>query len=245
MKFKTALAATIAAAALSTLSTTAPASAGSRELRCDSPLGGSNYCPTSTKSGVELEYQHTPYPCYENDTWGYDAGGIWVANGCSATFRIGHDNDKTAEAVGLGILALGVIGALSDNGHDSAPPPQSYPPQGNPGYQPPGSYPPPGGYPPPPGGYPPPQGGYQPPGYQPPGPPNGYPPQGQRFDLRPLIVSCDSKNYKFRACAAPVRQYAELVYQRSKNACRFGKTWGYDRNGVWVKKGCRGDFEIH
>jgi hypothetical protein len=42
-----------------------------------------------------------------------------------------------------------------------------------------------------------------------------------------------------------IRSHAELVRQRSRNSCRFNKTWGYDRRGVWVSKGCRADFAIY
>lgn len=227
MKLRTILTSTLAAAALSVgvVGNTSPAAA--ENLRCDSPIGGYNYCRTSTAGGVELRVQHTPNPCYQNDTWGYDGRGIWVANGCSATFHIGRDDGKTAAAVGLGILALGVIGALADNDQQDdhggynqppPPPPQNYPDNG--------SYPP-GGYPP--SGYP--QGGYQ----------QGYPDDDEDQN----IISCDSKNNKYRQCLVPIRHHAELVHQRSRSACRFNKSWGFDRRGIWVKKGCRGDFAIY
>jgi hypothetical protein len=35
-----------------------------------------------------------------------------------------------------------------------------------------------------------------------------------------------------------------LVDQKSKADCREGTTWGYDRRGIWVDKGCRGEFEV-
>lgn len=187
------------------------------DMRCGSVPGSNNYCRVDTSRGVELVYQHSGYACYYNDTWGYDRNGIWVANGCSATFRIGRrereDNDDAA-AIGLGILALGILGAVAadndDGEHHSAPPPP-----------PPGGYGP--GYPPPP----PPGGGY------------GY------ADDDYEIISCNSKNNKYKYCPARVRSHAELVRQRSRNSCRFNKTWGYDRRGVWVSKGCRADFAIY
>lgn len=219
---KTIFGTTIAAAAIGValFATAAPAAAA--DIRCNSSVGGYNYCRTSTAGGVILRYQHSSHVCYQNDTWGYDGGGIWVANGCSATFRTGRrDNDDTAAKVGLGILALGVIGALAsnddDDGYGDSPPP---PPQGYPPYDP--------NYPPQNGGYP--QQGY-------PGNDDGY---GDAY-----TITCESKNNKNRFCPAEIRNYAQLVHQRSRSACRFNKTWGYDRRGVWVKKGCRGDFAIY
>jgi len=233
MKIKTALKSTIASAALclGLAGTAAPAQA-SDELRCDSAPGAYNYCRTDTSGGVTLNYQHTRYGCYQNDTWGFDRNGIWVSNGCSATFRVGSrdkDDGKTAAAIGLGILALGVIGAIaSQDDHDSndypppPPPSQGYPP----GYDP--NYPPQPGYDP---NYPP-QEQYDP-----------YDPYGTYGNAR--IIYCDSKKNKLKFCPVPVRDYVQLVRQRSKSACRFNKSWGYDRRGVWVNKGCRAEFAIY
>ena len=240
MTLKTVLKATIAATALGLgLAGTTTTAQAAQELTCDSNPGGYNYCRTSTAAGVTLLTQRSRYGCYQNDTWGYDSGGIWVANGCSATFRIGREDksDNTAAAVGLGILALAILGAGSDNNDDGynepPPPPPPPPPQGYPG-----GYPPPGGYP---------QGGYQPP---PPPPPQGYPPgsyqQGyNQYYGAATIIPCNSRKNKYQFCAAPVRNYVELVQQRSKSSCRFNKSWGYDRKGVWVNKGCRADFAIY
>jgi hypothetical protein len=215
MTLKAMLKATLAAAVLSTgtLASSSPALAG--DLRCDSRVGGYNQCRTSTAGGVVLKYQHSPHACYQNDTWGYDGSGIWVANGCSATFRVGRDDDDdTAAKVGLGLLALGVLGALAsgdsdDGGYNNPPPP---PPQG---------YPQSGGYYPQQGGYP-----------------------DDDYDDA-YTISCDSKNNKYRFCAVQIPSHAQLVHQRSRSACRFNKSWGYDRRGVWVKKGCRADFAIY
>jgi hypothetical protein len=207
-----------AAVTVATLAIGFASQAQAAEVRCDSRYGNSNYCRVDTAGGVTLRHQHTRARCDLNDTWGYDRHGIWVANGCSATFRIGRDDEDedNAAAIGLGILALGILGAVASN--DDGP--RDYPP----------SSPPPGGYPP--GGYPP-SGGYD--------DDNDY--DDPYADAQ--IISCDSKNYKFRFCGVRVDQYAELVRQRSRNACRYGKTWGYDRRGVWVKKGCRADFAIY
>jgi hypothetical protein len=227
MNLKTALKGAIAVAALCLgyASSTAPALADN--LRCDSRPGGYNYCRANTKNGVSLKSQHTRHACYQNDTWGYDRNGVWVSNGCSATFRIGKDDGDTAAAIGLGILALGVIGAIAsqdDNDDQDDYPPPSAPP---PGYDP--NYPPDQQYPD--GSYPPPDGD------------DPYDPYDNYGGTQ--VISCDSKNYKRRYCPAPVRNYAQLVQQRSKRACRFNKSWGYDQGGVWVNKGCRGEFAIY
>jgi len=34
------------------------------------------------------------------------------------------------------------------------------------------------------------------------------------------------------------------VNQRSGSACVQGRTWGFNRNSIWVDRGCRADFEV-
>jgi hypothetical protein len=35
-----------------------------------------------------------------------------------------------------------------------------------------------------------------------------------------------------------------LVRQLSDKPCTYGRTWDYDRNGIWVDRGCRAIFEV-
>jgi Protein of unknown function (DUF3011)/Ricin-type beta-trefoil lectin domain-like len=35
-----------------------------------------------------------------------------------------------------------------------------------------------------------------------------------------------------------------LVNQKSGSACVEGRTWGFNRNSIWVDRGCRADFEV-
>ncbi len=52
---------------------------------------------------------------------------------------------------------------------------------------------------------------------------------------------CASNDNRFARCQVSWRD-AILVQQSSKAACIRGKTWGFDRNGIWVNGGCRGQF---
>lgn len=54
-------------------------------------------------------------------------------------------------------------------------------------------------------------------------------------------VRCESINGKFNRCTMPWRE-VELVKQESKGACIRGQSWGVDRQGLWVDRGCRGLF---
>lgn len=54
-------------------------------------------------------------------------------------------------------------------------------------------------------------------------------------------VLCESNNGHFNRCMVPWRD-ATLIRQESKGACIRGQSWGLDRQGLWVDRGCRGRF---
>jgi hypothetical protein len=53
---------------------------------------------------------------------------------------------------------------------------------------------------------------------------------------------CASDDGRRHYCTADTRGGVRMVRQRSDSACIQGRTWGYDRRGVWVDRGCRADF---
>jgi hypothetical protein len=59
------------------------------------------------------------------------------------------------------------------------------------------------------------------------------------------IISCDSRDRRDRRCNVTIRRDVRLVRQTSGTACIEGQTWGWDRNGVWVTGGCRGQFLVN
>ncbi|MGA8278681.1 MAG: DUF3011 domain-containing protein [Rhodanobacteraceae bacterium] len=61
--------------------------------------------------------------------------------------------------------------------------------------------------------------------------------RGNRHDA----ISCTSQGFRPAHCAVPWRD-AELVRQTSDSACVRGRSWGVDRRGIWVDKGCGGTF---
>lgn len=52
---------------------------------------------------------------------------------------------------------------------------------------------------------------------------------------------CESKDGRYQRCPVPWRD-AQLVRQESKADCLRGQSWGVDRQGVWVDRGCRAVF---
>jgi hypothetical protein len=65
-------------------------------------------------------------------------------------------------------------------------------------------------------------------------------PLGSRADT----LTCASDDYRYTLCAADTRGGVRLVNQLSRADCFEGRTWGYDRRGVWVDEGCAAEFEL-
>jgi Protein of unknown function (DUF3011) len=57
-------------------------------------------------------------------------------------------------------------------------------------------------------------------------------------------IYCASDNGGRNVCPTDTRGGVQLIRQRSGSACDYGRTWGYDRRGIWVDRGCRADFQI-
>jgi hypothetical protein len=59
-----------------------------------------------------------------------------------------------------------------------------------------------------------------------------------------ISITCSSDDMRRHYCDADTRGGVRLLRQRSDADCRQGSTWGYDRRGIWVDRGCRADFEV-
>ena len=60
---------------------------------------------------------------------------------------------------------------------------------------------------------------------------------------RPGRITCESIGYRYRYCNADTRGRVSLAREVSTgNLCRQGTGWGFDNGGIWVDRGCRGEF---
>lgn len=57
-------------------------------------------------------------------------------------------------------------------------------------------------------------------------------------------IYCASDDMRRNVCPTDTRGGVQLIRKRSDSACDYGRTWGYDRRGIWVDRGCRADFQI-
>lgn len=58
------------------------------------------------------------------------------------------------------------------------------------------------------------------------------------------VVRCESKDGRWRQCPVDIRGGVRLARQVSESPCVEGRSWGVDRNGLWVAHGCRADFVL-
>jgi hypothetical protein len=63
-------------------------------------------------------------------------------------------------------------------------------------------------------------------------------------DRRDAVIRCSSDDGGRNFCEVDTDRGVRLVRQISGSPCEQGRTWGYDRRGIWVDRGCRAEFEI-
>jgi hypothetical protein len=57
-------------------------------------------------------------------------------------------------------------------------------------------------------------------------------------------ISCGSVKGRYQYCPADTGRGVQLQRQLSRSQCLQSTTWGYDRGGVWVDKGCAATFAV-
>lgn len=68
----------------------APAAEASRMVRCESLDRRARRCDGETGSGVRMVKQLSKTECVEGRSWGFDAHGVWVEDGCRAEFEFDY-----------------------------------------------------------------------------------------------------------------------------------------------------------
>jgi hypothetical protein len=58
------------------------------------------------------------------------------------------------------------------------------------------------------------------------------------------VVRCESEDGRSRHCNAAIQRGVQLLRTLSDSACIQGSTWGWDRSGIWVDRGCRAEFRV-
>jgi hypothetical protein len=150
--------------------------AGEKTVACSSDNGRRNECAADLR-GYSLRDvdQSSRTDCVVGRNWGYDDRGVWVAEGCRATFHFDNSRD-----------------------HDHA---RAYDWRDHEGRD-----------------------------------RNSNAADDKR-------VRCESQDGKRASCDADLRGYRLAdVKEISHEDCDIGRNFGYDDRGVWVARGCRGEF---
>jgi hypothetical protein len=89
----------VAAPARAQEGTASPASpaAVTTTITCSSKPGERQHCAADTSHGVVLARSAGQSPCLLGRTWGYDAEGVWVSDGCAGNFVVGRGIKETTE----------------------------------------------------------------------------------------------------------------------------------------------------
>ncbi len=209
-----------------------------QRFRCESDDKRQRYCRMDTRGGVEMVRQLSSAPCVRGRNWDYDRNGVWVSHGCRAEFVAGYGGDgyygggngygrtircessgnrtKQCNAETRGGVRL--VRQLSSSPCIEG---RSWGYSRNMVWVSNGCR---AEFRTGAGGGSQWGGGY---------PGNDYPGSGYGNTLR-----CESDDNRQRRCSASVRGSVELVRQLSSTRCVEGSS------GVWVDRGCRGEFRI-
>lgn len=74
------------------------------------------------------------------------------------------------------------------------------------------------------------------------GVPGGW--QGGGWQGHGQRAFCDSINGRYQHCPIRGLRDVQLVRVLSRSRCDFGHSWGFDRHGIWVDRGCRAEFSV-
>ena len=68
---------------------------------------------------------------------------------------------------------------------------------------------------------------------------------GGRYGNVGDTVRCESNDGRVNRCALPYGSGRVVIErQHSRSACIEGRSWGQERDGIWVAQGCRADFRM-
>ena len=183
-------------------------------VTCESKVGKRQQCPADTAAGVAFAKQTRPGSCVLGETWGFDATGIWVSEGCGGVFTLTDDRPTVtcttqpgarqaceadtsagvslaAQAAGSAPCLLGKSWGFDEKGVWVA---------------------------------------------------DGCSATFALSER--LAVACASEAGGRVHCPADTSAGVVLVRTASTTTCVLGDSWGYDATGVWVDRGCRAEFVL-
>jgi len=62
--------------------------------------------------------------------------------------------------------------------------------------------------------------------------------------LADQTISCESHHHQRNHCSIDTHGYVYLKKQTSRSDCSQGRSWDYDKRGIWVDENCSGIFVV-
>ena len=66
----------------------------------------------------------------------------------------------------------------------------------------------------------------------------------RRGSGRGRLLRCASKDWSYNHCEVRNPRRVRIVRKLSDSRCVQDETWGTDRRGIWVDKGCEAEFQV-
>lgn len=202
---------------------------GDNRVICESVTDAYTVCPANTQAGVALEHQISAKPCVEEMTWGYDKekNQIWVDDGCRGEFILGPAKSTPPQpTLGGVVVCQSLDGSKVQCKADTSAGVQIIRSFNDA------------------------RCGY--------GREWGYDRKGVwvsngcraafavRGNPKTAVASvvCESNDGARNVCGAETHFGVAMVRQMSESECVLDKSWGFDRDGIWVSNGCRAQFAL-
>ena len=202
-----------------------------REITCMSENHRFQRCSLASGSKVILSRQLSDAPCIRGITWGVDRKGLWVKRGCRASFRVVVEDIAERSIVCKSenfryqhcrANIYGKVRLLKQYSDSPCIFGRTW------GFEKSGIWVKSGC-----------QGRF---GISRADHDYAQTPPPQARPVRTVI--CSSKNYRYQFCRVNTRGGVILARQLSDASCKKGRTWGFEKSGIWVKEGCSGRFRI-
>jgi len=68
--------------------------------------------------------------------------------------------------------------------------------------------------------------------------------RGYRHEHHDNVIRCESIDNRRAYCGTHNAHQVVLVNRLSDASCIKNRSWGYNGRGIWVDRGCRGDFRV-
>lgn len=195
---------------------------------CESENGKRKTCQADTSAGVQIVRMLSEQRCSFGREWGYDAEGIWVNKGCRAEFVVRgkpkmmlrsitceSQNDARTQCPADTQYGVALVRQL---GAIDCLLDESW------GFDRDGVWVTNGCH-----------GQFALGGYR--LPTDSVPPTASR-------ITCESLDGGDKRCPVDTSRGVGLIRQTSDAECVLNRTWGYDRDGIWVSNGCRAEFAV-